>query len=587
MDEQVADTLSILSAEPTEIEMCRGYQNEFIGQYVSTNFGLVNACEPGLGKTVMALKSAELLAQRKAEEGDDGRYRMLVLVNASLRTQWARESERFADGFEVITVRSKRDADDLQAALDDDESTEPLIVVCSYSLARRVITTLDDHEGDVDPIGQALASVHWDDVVPDEAQGLRTTGSQLYRAMWMLRERTRRGLPLTGTPMSKGVDDLGRLISWARSEPDMFHGVRLSQQFDLTTEAGRDAFLEAVGPVMFRRDKSEISDELPNLDTQVVFLDPSFDEAQLARKAKDGLKEEYTELVDTIAELERLNPDDERFAQMRERLTMAKDAVRTSRSVARKAASDPVALINSEQTAAKLLAGYINKAAEKPGTKRIWCVDYVEDLVDDGEQVVIFTEYPAVADALVADLEERDIAVGKVAGSGGRTRDRHVTEFQEGVRRVVVCTKAGEQGLNLQNASTLINYDVPWLPDRILQRLGRIERIGATSEKLKVVFPIMAETIEERVAAIVVARVSAQLQALDASRGIDLNDTSTGKTFANLAHSVNLDELDDDNAKLVEITRLVLDETVSTDEYDEVDERMDAEIAAAEEAVPA
>jgi hypothetical protein len=64
---------------------------------------------------------------------------------------------------------------------------------------------------------------------------------------------------------------------------------------------------------------------------------------------------------------------------------------------------------------------------------------------------------------------------------------------------VLLCSDAASEGLNLQVASALINYDLPWNPARVEQRIGRIDRIGQKASDLRIVNLVLAESVDERV----------------------------------------------------------------------------------------
>jgi hypothetical protein len=65
--------------------------------------------------------------------------------------------------------------------------------------------------------------------------------------------------------------------------------------------------------------------------------------------------------------------------------------------------------------------------------------------------------------------------------------------------RVLLCSDAASEGLNLQVASALINYDLPWNPARVEQRIGRIDRIGQVAPDLRIVNLVLADSVDERV----------------------------------------------------------------------------------------
>src|SRR6185437_13279032 len=114
--------------------------------------------------------------------------------------------------------------------------------------------------------------------------------------------------------------------------------------------------------------------------------------------------------------------------------------------------------------------------------------------------------FSTVARGLITDLDAAGIRVGEVLGGGGRNRDRFVRQFQDGELDVLVCTSSGERGLNLQQASVIVHYDLPWTPKAVIQRTGRAIRIGSRNQHVEVLIPLMDDAISMRVATLVVTR---------------------------------------------------------------------------------
>lgn len=412
----------------------------------------------------------------------------------------------------------------------------------------------------VTPLGQILLSQFWHDLVADEAVTLRSVSSKQSKALWTLRAQSEVAVALTGTPIDKGINDLGSLMSWARGDRRMFHGVSLESQFDLSDDAQLADFTAAMGALLFRRDKSEIQHEIPGVDSQVVLLEPSSAELALANAARNELKRAYEELVTWLAAVAEEHTDSPEYTAAKEQLKAARHAWLGGTTLARMASSDPAALLTANGAAAALLAsqGLVAAATTRPGTKRTFVVADAIDRITRGERLLIFTEFATVARGLIEDLDAAGVRVGSVIGGGGAKRDRNVVEFRDGELDVLVCTSAGERGLNLQTATTIVHYDLPWTPKGIIQRSGRVERIGATADKIKIVFPVMAGTIEERVASVVVARAATAMRALDSARGVDARASDVGRALGSLAAAAKDSEVSPKEAALLQITRELL-----------------------------
>nr|WP_256481224.1 helicase-related protein [Paracoccus sp. 08] len=128
-------------------------------------------------------------------------------------------------------------------------------------------------------------------------------------------------------------------------------------------------------------------------------------------------------------------------------------------------------------------------------------------------QTVVFTRFKDTLDHLVEELRSRmpSALVGTFSGAGGSrydpaagkmvttTRLEITQSFVRGDIDVLLCTDAAAEGLNLQTADLLINFDLPWNPAKVEQRIGRIDRIGQKFQEIFVANYAYAGSAEERV----------------------------------------------------------------------------------------
>ncbi|NQT19060.1 MAG: hypothetical protein HQ592_05095, partial [Planctomycetes bacterium] len=148
--------------------------------------------------------------------------------------------------------------------------------------------------------------------------------------------------------------------------------------------------------------------------------------------------------------------------------------------------------------------------ALKTDTKLNRFFDILRRVTDDGRSVLVFTEYTDtmeyLRDNLVSAYEER---VGCFSGGGGQRYDGErwvkvskaaiTAALQSGELRVLVCTDAASEGLNLQAAGAVINYDLPWNPAKVEQRIGRVDRIGQKLGTVHVVNMFLKNSVDEQV----------------------------------------------------------------------------------------
>ena len=127
------------------------------------------------------------------------------------------------------------------------------------------------------------------------------------------------------------------------------------------------------------------------------------------------------------------------------------------------------------------------------------------------DTVIIFTQYMDTLDAIKEKVCLSHSDVGTYSGSGGEIYDSDNKEWRavskERVKReftdqdrdlsILVCTDSASEGLNLQTTSAQINYDLPWNPQKVEQRIGRIDRIGQQNKKVLIWNYVYENTVEE------------------------------------------------------------------------------------------
>lgn len=117
---------------------------------------------------------------------------------------------------------------------------------------------------------------------------------------------------------------------------------------------------------------------------------------------------------------------------------------------------------------------------------------------DETVKVLIFTEFVATQSMLAGYLREKGYPVAVLNGSMSLEERQEAQEAFAGPCQVLVSTDAGSEGLNLQFCHVVVNYDLPWNPMRLEQRIGRVDRIGQ-KHLVRVFNFILAETVEYRV----------------------------------------------------------------------------------------
>ena len=139
-------------------------------------------------------------------------------------------------------------------------------------------------------------------------------------------------------------------------------------------------------------------------------------------------------------------------------------------------------------------------------------------------KVLIFTEFVPTQTMLAAFLESRGFSVATLNGSmdlEARTRAQQV--FSRDVR-VLVSTDAGGEGLNLQFCHVVINFDMPWNPMRVEQRIGRVDRIGQPLVVRAINF-VLEDTVEHRVREVLETKLAVIAEEFGVDKSADVMDS--------------------------------------------------------------
>lgn len=163
-----------------------------------------------------------------------------------------------------------------------------------------------------------------------------------------------------------------------------------------------------------------------------------------------------------------------------------------------------------------------------------WIYTLQKEEVDPDLKVLIFTEFIPTQEMLVQFLAARGFSVVCLNGSMDMEQRVHVQQQFAAGARILVSTDAGGEGLNLQFAHVIVNYDLPWNPMRLEQRIGRVDRIGQARVVRALNF-VLEDTIECRVREVLEAKLAIILQEFGVDKSGDVLDSlEAGNIFDNL-----------------------------------------------------
>ena len=139
--------------------------------------------------------------------------------------------------------------------------------------------------------------------------------------------------------------------------------------------------------------------------------------------------------------------------------------------------------------------------------------------------MLIFTEFVPTQEMLRGFLTDRGFSVVCLNGSMDMDERRRVQELFAKGHRILISTDAGGEGLNLQFCHVVINYDIPWNPMRLEQRIGRVDRIGQTHVVRALNF-ILEGSVEYRVLEVLEQKLAAILEELGIDKTGDVLDSA-------------------------------------------------------------
>ena len=470
--------------------------------------------EVGLGKTVIA---GLVLCEKMAR----GASRVLIVCPANLRQQWKNELwDKF--GLESRVVDSgklKVDSDELTDRQDKDVSDNyqlstsnyPLITIVSYQMAHLK--------------AKELAAQHWDIAVFDEAHRLRNFYKDDVVIAKSLYELTAGAFKilLTATPLHNSLLELYGLVSFAY--PDFFGSLETFRNRYITNASGeRMAELaERLKFIMTRTLRQSVKEYIKftnrvstevgytwseaenNLHTALIQFIASeckcfggyrglfgalllkrlsssraAFESSLAhivatiRKALGGRAIEYDVEDEESGEMvsARFSYPASAIPKVKEELQMLEAILEQSQSI-------------KLDTKITKLQGTITEALSK--SKQL----------GENQKVIIFTESVVTAEHIFAHLKKPFKALLMTGDT--LDKDKVRAEFRKPSSQVLVSTEVGAEGLNLQFCSNIINYDLPYNPQRIEQRIGRCHRYGQKFDVTVFNFVNYSSYIDKRV----------------------------------------------------------------------------------------
>lgn len=418
----------------------RNYQEygyKWLSYLLDNNVGGCLADDMGLGKTLQAIAILSRIHSKKNKKS-------LIIMPKSLVYNWENEIKKFAPQLvSGIYYGNNRDKDIFK-------NSE--VIITTYGTVRNDISILKDMKFEL--------------VILDESQNIKNVNAQTTKAVMLLNSVHR--IALSGTPIENNLSELYSLFRFLN--PNMFGSMEsfnIQYAIPIQKENDRDAIEELkkkIYPFILRRIKKDVLKDLPEKIEKTLFIEMSSEQKKLYEERRAY----YYNMINTHIKDEGLGKTQFYILQ----------ALNELRQITSCPDSKNKNIISS---------------------KREVLLNNVQDAVENGHKVLIFTNYIKSIEGITKDLKERGIKYLEMTGA---TKDRQglVDLFQKDKRyKVFVMTlKTGGVGLNLTAADTIFIYDPWWNKTVENQAIDRAYRLGQDrtvfSYKL-----ILKDTIEEKI----------------------------------------------------------------------------------------
>jgi len=482
------------------------YQEEGVRFAVYKRAAII-ADEMGLGKTLQAISIA-LLKKRIF-----GFEKILVVCPSSVKSQWEKEIEKYTNASALIISGNRKKRQRLYS-----ESTA-FFKITNYEALLRDKLTVSEWQPDF--------------VILDEAQRIKNFETKTHQAVQSIPHN--HSLIITGTPLENKLEDLYSIVQF--SDPTLLtplwafaaHHFNLSTQRKNKVLGYRNlkAVYEKIQPLLIRRKKADVLDNLPEKIENNYYFDLSTEQEEI----HNG----YMSSLFRIIRKKVLTPMDIKLMQ---KILLSMRRV-----------CDSTYLIDKKTNISP---------------KLVELVIILKDLViDNKRKIVIFSEWTTMTYLIGKVLSELGIDFVEFTGKiPVEKRQLLLDEFHKNPKCMVfLSTDAGGVGLNLQNSDCVINFELPWNPAKLNQRIGRIDRIGQKHSVINVINLITKNSIEEKV----YAGINLKQELFDAALEgegdeVDLSRENKNKFINQIREMFNGEKIDIDTVSKLDEDRPELDE---------------------------
>lgn len=423
--------------------------------------GVLLADVPGLGKTIQTIAACEKDSK------------VLVFVPASLKYSWKDEIEKWEPQSKVLVIDGSKEERKNKWFYATNNNYDYKYIICNYELLLRDFDFMNKIKDEV---------FNWPTIVCDEATRISNPTAKTTKALKLLKANRR--LALTGTPISNSPQDLFSIIDWIQPgylgtywQFQETYCVKDDSWGRIVAYKNMDKLADKIEPLILRRTKEEVLKDFPAKTIENIVFDLSDEE----KKVYEAIR------LFIVEELNKMNID------------------KTSLPII------PVKMLRLKQTTNH--ASLVDKNFNSYSTKLETLKDLLKPIIESGEKAIIFTQFSEMLQILSQELRQYNPVV--VYG------DVHPQKRFEAVQKlktdadckIIIMTEAGAYGLNIQHATYVFHYDMPWSIAKLMQREDRSHRIG--QGKPVTVYNLIAKnTVDEYVVKVLHKKQKTSVQLL-------------------------------------------------------------------------
>ena len=401
------------------------------------------ADEVGLGKTITAgLVLKECIARGFVKK-------VLILTPPSLVDQWVVElREKFELDFKIIEQSS--DLDNVFFAI----ASMDRIKIFDKKIKEFRYKKIHD--------------ISWDLVMVDEAHKLKEKNTARWKFVDKIQKK--RFLLLTATPFQNDLIELYNLLHLLKKGHlgtiNEFRKKFLNQgnkRYPLNPKELKKKLDE----VMVRRRRYETGIDYKKRTPRIIAIDQTAQEKRIYDKICMLLKEQYFSNAGKA-----INGRLIIFALLPKITSSSKSAMESLKRIA----DDEKYSMRTRQLAYDIFDEYKDL---KKDSKMEKLIEVIENILekDKDDKILIYTKHPTTLKYMVERLPQNLKITEFMGGLSREEKSERIKEFKD-KSQILICTDTGAEGLNLQFCNNLINYDLPWNPMSVEQRIGRLDRIG-------------------------------------------------------------------------------------------------------------